>query len=241
MIHYFKKLYKDSITSFHDGLKQCLIENKKMFIVTANPETFITAARDINYETMLCDNNTTVVPDGIGIVKSAHYLGYDVKDRLPGVEIAETLLKYGNELHKSIYLYGSKQEVLDKFIEVLHKDYPSLVIAGMQNGYVEDKDSVFYDIKEKHPDIILVAMGIPTQEKLIYQHINEFDKGIFVGVGGSLDVLSGTKKRAPKIFIDLNIEWMYRILKEPKRMQRFFKNNMKFAWAVYKLKRGKTS
>ena len=86
-------------------------------------------------------------------------------------------------------------------------------------------------LKQK-PDIILVAWGIPAQEKLIYKHLDKFDKGIFVGVGGSFDVISGHKKRAPKIFIKLNLEWLYRIIKEPKRLKRFYDSNVKFLFKV---------
>ena len=77
-------------------------------------------------------------------------------------------------------------------------------------------------------------MIIPAQEKLIYQHLKDFNKGIFVGVGGSFDVLSGTKQRAPQFFIKYNLEWLYRIAKEPKRIKRFYNNNVKF---ILKLKK----
>ncbi|MDD2435922.1 MAG: WecB/TagA/CpsF family glycosyltransferase, partial [Bacilli bacterium] len=103
-----------------------------------------------------------------------------------------------------------------------------LKIGALLNGYSKDKDKDFETIFKTNPDIVLVALGMGNQEKLIYRHLNKFKKGIFVGVGGSLDVLSGTKKRAPKIFIKLNLEWLYRICKEPKRIKRFYQNNIKF-------------
>ena len=80
----------------------------------------------------------------------------------------------------------------------------------------------------------MVALGIPTQEKLIYKHLADFEKGIFIGVGGSFDVLSGTKQRAPEFFIKHNLEWFYRIMKEPSRIKRFYNNNIKF---ILKLKK----
>ena len=113
---------------------------------------------------------------------------------------------------------------------------PKLKIVGATNGYVVDKDGVFKEISKLKPDIVLVALGIPLQEKLIYKHLGKFDKGIFVGVGGSFDVISGHKKRAPKIFIKLNLEWLYRILKEPKRIKRFYDSNIKFMFKVRKYK-----
>ena len=105
-----------------------------------------------------------------------------------------------------------------------------------ENGYEKDKDKVFLDIVSKKPDIVLVALGIPLQEKLIYKYLDKFEKGIFVGVGGSFDVISGHKKRAPKVFIKLNLEWLYRIMKEPSRLKRFYDSNVKFIFKVRKYK-----
>ena len=92
-------------------------------------------------------------------------------------------------------------------------------------------------MKVQAPDIILVALGMPQQELLIYKHIKEFSKGIFIGVGGSFDVISGMKKRAPEFFVKLNLEWLYRIMSEPKRLKRFWDNNIKFLFVVQKEKK----
>ena len=230
----FDKLYSKSEESFYKMLAKNLKENKKMFIVTANPETFMISENDDEMKELLLDKNTILVPDGIGIVKAAIIINYNVTERIAGIDIANKLLELGNKEKKSIYLFGSKQEVIDSMNKVLKEKYPNLVLAGATNGYEKDKDKVFDKIAKTKPDIILVALGIPLQEKLIYKHLNEFDKGIFVGVGGSFDVISGHKKRAPKIFIKLNLEWLYRILKEPKRLKRFYDSNVKFLFKVKK-------
>ena len=144
------------------------------------------------------------------------------------MDIAEKLLEYGSELKKKVFFLGAKQEVIDALLQVVSEKYQNLEVVGAVNGYVPDKDAVFEDIKALQPDIVLVALGIPAQERLIYKHLSAFSKGIFVGVGGSFDVLSGTKSRAPKFFIDHNLEWLYRIMKEPARIKRFYDNNVKF-------------
>ena len=90
------------------------------------------------------------------------------------------------------------------------------------------------DIVKKKPDICMVALGIPYQEKLISKYFDKVNKGIYIGVGGSFDVMSGTKKRAPKIFIKLNLEWLYRIMTEPKRLKRFWNSNVKFMFKIKK-------
>ena len=232
----FDKLYNKSEESFYEILEKNLSQNKKTFIVTANPETFMMSEKDEEMRKLLLDNDTFLVPDGIGIVKAARMINYDVKERITGIDIANELLKLGNKQKKSIYLFGAKQEVIDSMEKVLKESYPNLNLAGMSNGYEKDKDKIFEKIVKTKPDIVLVALGIPLQEKLIYKHLDKFDKGIFVGVGGSFDVISGHKKRAPKIFIKLNLEWLYRILKEPKRLKRFYDSNVKF---IFKVRRQK--
>lgn len=229
---FFEKLYKGSKSEFLKALKANLQNGEKTFIVTANPEAFICAEKDREMSEILTDS-AVVVADGIGIVKGGKMLGIDIAERIPGVEIAEELLKYADKLNKSVYLFGAKPEVVEKLAETVRQKYKGAKIAGYCDGYCENKDARFKEAAALSPDIILVALGIPAQEKLIYRHINEFDKGIFVGVGGSFDVLSGTKERAPEFFVKHNLEWLYRIVKEPKRLKRFYNNNIKFFFKLY--------
>lgn len=230
----FKRLYANSFDNFCELLKDKINSNKKTFIVTANPETFMMSEKDNEIRNMLLDKNVTLVPDGIGVVKAAKMLNINVYERIAGVDIAKFLLEYANEKGLKVYLFGSKQEVIDRMQQIIEKEYCNIKLAGATNGYVNDKDKEFENIRKLNPDIVMVALGIPVQEKLIYNHLNDFKKGIFIGVGGSFDVLSGTKKRAPKLFIKLNLEWLYRIICEPKRLKRFWNNNIKFIIRVRK-------
>lgn len=236
MLELFEKMYKKEEKEFNKIIYNNLKNNKKMFIVTANPETLMMSEKDMELNNLLNDKDTILVPDGIGVVKALKILNYDVKERIAGIDISNTLLEYGDKLKKSIYLFGAKQDVIDSMKDVINNKYSNLELVGSSNGYVSDRDEVFSEIKELKPDIILVALGIPMQEKLIYKHLKDFDKGIFVGVGGSFDVISGHKKRAPKIFIKLNLEWLYRIMCEPKRLKRFYQSNVKFIFKVKKMK-----
>ena len=230
----FDKLYKKGAQSFYEILRDNLKNNMKTFVVTANPETFMISEKNEDVRKMLLDKETVMVPDGIGVLKAGKKIGYNIEERITGIDIANELLKFGNEQKKSIYLFGSKQEVIDSMKIVIKEQYPNLKLVGTSNGYVTDKDKVFDEIVKLEPDIVLVALGIPLQEMLIYKHLNRFKKGIFVGVGGSFDVMSGMKKRAPKIFIKLNLEWLYRIMKEPKRLKRFYDSNVKFLFRIKK-------
>lgn len=231
---FFDKIYKGGAAAFFAQVKENLIKGKKMFIVTANPEAFMLGEREKDMAALLCDEDTTVIADGIGIVKGARMVGVDVAERIPGVELAKKLLEFADESSGSVFLLGAKREVLDALCERIAGDYPNITLCGAVDGYTEDKDAVFEKIKQSSPDIVLVALGMPAQEKLIYRHYNNFKKGIFVGVGGSFDVLSGQKSRAPKFFIKYNLEWFYRIMKEPKRIKRFYDNNIKFILKLMK-------
>ena len=236
MKKYLKRIYAKSQIDYFKELKNSLAKNDKKFIVTVNPESLVMAQNDKELNDMLLDKKTSLVPDGIAIVKACKVLDIKVTERITGVDIAEKLLKLANEQSKSIYLFGAKEEVIEALVAKIKKEYSNINILGYSDGYVNDRDKVFKKIIKLQPDICLVALGIPHQEKLIYKHLDNFDKGIFVGVGGSFDVLSGAKKRAPKLFIKLNLEWFYRIMTEPKRLKRFWNNNIKF---IFKIRREK--
>lgn len=234
MQEYFQKIYQDGFERFTNVLEQKMDREEKTFVITANPETLMIGAETPAFDEILKSEKTVIVPDGIGVVKAANMLKIPVKERVTGVEIVQSLFHMLNDKKRSLYLLGAKKEVLDRLIERIRLDYPEIQLLGSCDGYVKDKDAVFEQMANLKPDVVLVALGIPAQEQLIYKHYDKFDKGIFVGVGGSFDVLSGTKKRAPKIFIKLNLEWLYRIVKEPKRMKRFYVSNVKF---ISKIKR----
>jgi len=192
--------------------------------------------KDAEINSILFNKENLIVPDGIAIVKTANYLGYDIKERITGVDLAEYLLSLANKNKYKVYLFGASSEVMEKLENVIETKYPNIKLVGSTNGYVKDKNAVMEYIKTTKPDIVMLALGIPMQEKLINKHINDFKKGIFIGVGGSFDVLSGSKKRAPKIFIKLNLEWLYRIMCEPKRITRFIKHNLRFVLKIIKEK-----
>lgn len=236
MKEYFSKIYQKGYQSFMVLLEEKVKKNEKTFVITANPETLMIGTENSEFDRVLKSEETIIVPDGIGVVKAANMLNYPVQERVTGVEIVQGLLRILDKEKKKIYLLGAKEEVVNKFVEKIKEEYPNIVVSGFQNGYIPDKDKAFDEMVENKPDVVLVALGIPVQEMLIAKHYERFEKGIFVGVGGSFDVLSGMKKRAPKIFIKLNLEWLYRILKEPYRFKRFYKSNIKFISEIKKMR-----
>lgn len=234
---FFAKLYKGNSDDFYAMLKDGLIQEKKRILVTANAEIFMKGESDPEIVEMMESPETIISPDGEGIVQGAKSLGYSIWGKIAGVDTVAELFKIGNELNLKLYLYGSKQEVLEALVEKLHREYPQLKVVGIKNGYDNLADDVFDDMAKQQPDIALVALGVPRQEKEIWHHFSQFNKGLFIGCGGSLDVLSGMKKRAPKLFVKMKLEWLYRIACEPTRIKRFYDNNVKYLLRLRKLKK----
>ena len=223
-----EKIYNEEENIFYSILEDLLTTNKKKFIITVNPEIIMKSYKNIEIKEMLLNDNNILVPDGISIIKKAKQYNINIKERITGVDISSKALEICNKNKKSIYLFGSKKEVLDKLIININQKYPNINIVGFSDGYVEDKVKVMQEIISLSPDLILIALGVPNQELLINKYIEKAKKGVFIGVGGTFDVLSGCKKRAPKLFIKLNLEWMYRIICEPTRLKRFIQNNIVF-------------
>lgn len=230
---YFEKLYRKSSREYYIQLSKYLDNNIKKFIITANPETIKIAGYDKLLERELLNSENDILPDGIAVVKACKHYKIDIKERITGYDTAINLLELANQKKKSVYFFGAEEVVLTSLKKAVKEKYPCIKILGATNGYIDNIDEEFERIIKLNPDICLVALGIPMQEHLIANHIKNAKKGIFIGVGGTFDVLSGVKKRAPKILIKLNLEWLYRILKEPKRLKRFYNNNIKFILDVY--------
>lgn len=237
MEKYFEKIYKGNLDEFLKLLEEKMKNGEKTFIVTANPETLMIGEKNSEFKKVLMSEHTIITADGIGVVKGMQKLGYQIKERVTGVDIVKKLLVSANKERKSLYLFGAKQEVVRTFAEKINQKYSDIQLLGYTDGYASDKNKVFEKIKKLSPDIVLVALGIPAQELLIERHYEDFNKGIFIGIGGAFDVLSGMKKRAPKFFVKCNLEWLYRICSEPKRFKRFYQSNIQYLRIIKKMQK----
>lgn len=228
---YLKRVYGGTAESYFERAEKAMLKGERLFTVTANPEIIMHADRDPKIRTLLLSQQAEVIPDGISVVKAMKTLGLPASERITGVDLAAHLLKAAGENGKSVYLLGAKEEVVSALAGKLQSEYPDMTV-NYHNGYDGDKDEIFDGIAALSPDLVLVGLGVPAQELLIYRHLPKFTKGALIGVGGSFDVLSGSKKRAPALFVKTNTEWLYRIAKEPQRLGRFWNNNVKFLQKV---------
>jgi len=204
--------------AFLTAVESRINHRQNTFIVTANPEIVMYARDDPSYQRIL-KNADYITPDGIGILKGAAILGTPMTERITGYDTMLALLEWGNQQRKTVYLVGAKPEVIKDVKKVVANRYPGLKVAGAHDGYFTDFSPIAQDIAAKQPDMVFLAVGFPKQEQLIAAHRHQND-GLWMGIGGSFDVLSGHTKRAPKFFQNHHLEWFYRLLSEPTRLKR---------------------
>ena len=174
-----------------------------------------------------------VIPDGIGVQLGLRICGHKVK-RIAGIEFAHRMLEEAEKNRQSVALIGAKPDVIEKAKENIQKEFPNLYITYVQDGYFADTERVLNEIKIRQPRLVLCAMGSPKQEQFITEAKKLLPESLFIGVGGSFDVWSGTVKRAPVIYQKLCLEWLYRTIKEPQRFKRIFPTLPLFVLRVLK-------
>lgn len=194
-------------------------QKQNTFIVTANPEIAVYAYDHPQFHKLISMADY-ITPDGIGIIKASQIIKKPLQERITGFDTLINLLDLANHHELKIYLLGAKAEVIQKTVVNIQKKYPHLEIVGAHNGYFTNEEKISAEIKKTQPDIIAIALGYPKQEQFIARN-RHLTSAIWIGVGGSFDVLSGLVKRAPKVFQNLNLEWLYRFLSHPSRLKRF--------------------
>mgnify|MGYP005775536121 FL=1 len=189
-------------------------------VVTINPEMISNAVKDPDFADII-NNADLVIPDGIGVEIGLKILGYNVK-RIAGIEFSHRMIEECAKNNQSVALIGAKPEIVKKAKENLVKEFPSLYITYIHDGYFNEDDSILAELKIRQPRLVLCALGSPKQEEFILKAKSILPEALFVGVGGSFDVWSGEVKRAPEIYQKLGLEWLYRTIMEPKRFKRIF-------------------
>ena len=215
----------DDIAIGQAVLRACeiLAENEKTYVVTPNPE-IVSMARKDEALSLAVNNAGLVLPDGIGIILGARMLGTPLTGgRVPGIDFASSLLSEMAQSSRSVFLLGAKQGIAEQAGENLKEKFPGLVIAGSEDGYFTEDKPVIEKINSAQPDVLFVCLGSPRQELWMAEHIGHLQVKLCVGLGGSLDVFAGRVKRAHAFFRKLGIEWLYRLISDPRRIKRMIK------------------
>ena len=204
-----------------DRLEKFFEERKPVIIATANAEMLMRATYDEELKNIL-NAAKLVVPDGAGTVWAAHHLGHDMPERVAGYDLAQELMKSAPSKNRRIYFFGSAPGVADKAKLKAEELYPGIQIVGTRNGFFTETDEpqIISDIKAAQPDLLLVALGVPKQEKWLAKYKDELNVPVSIGVGGTFDVMAGVMKRAPKWMQRAKLEWLFRAMLQPKRAGR---------------------
>ncbi len=204
-----------------ERLLSFLSGTKKHMVFTPNPEMVMAALKDAELFQILKDASL-VMPDGIGVVLASRFYGNKIKERVAGCDIVPMVFDRIKDTDKTVYFFGGGKGVAAAAKVEMCKKYKNLKIVGVSDGYfdAEREKIIIEEINRLKPDLLLVGLGVPKQEKWIAKHIQQLNVKVCIGVGGSFDVFSGQTKRAPKAFRQLGLEWFYRLLTQPTRLMR---------------------
>lgn len=192
------------------------------YVVTPNPE-IVEVCRENPAARDAVNGADLVLPDGIGVIKGAAMLGTPLKEKTPGVEFAAGLMGKMAQQGKSLYLLGAKPGVAELAGRRLVQRYPGLRIAGTHDGYFKEDGPVVEAIRQSGADVVFVCLGAPKQELWMAKNGPATGAHLLCGLGGSLDVFAGVVERAPKFWCDHGLEWLHRLIKEPRRIGRMMK------------------
>jgi N-acetylglucosaminyldiphosphoundecaprenol N-acetyl-beta-D-mannosaminyltransferase len=192
-------------------------------VVTLNAEMTMQAQRNETLAEVI-RGAELVIPDGAGIVLYLKLMLRQKVQRIPGIELAEDLLRSLGTKHtdKQVFFYGGAVGVAAKAAEIWQQEVPGLNIIGTYSGYHSppEAEALRQTLSELQPDVIFVGLGVPRQELWIYENRHLCPQAIWIGVGGSFDIWSGQKNRAPQWLAKNNLEWLYRLYQEPWRWRR---------------------
>lgn len=198
-------------------------------IYTPNTEIIMAAKDDENLKKLL-NKGDLVTPDGIGLVYGARIKKRPLQERVTGFDMSIKMLEIANKNNYSLYLLGGKEGIARDAAENIKKDYPNIRIAGYHHGYFkgshtgninsEEEIKIINEINSNNADIIFVGLGFPKQEIWIDLNKDKIKSKVIIGNGGVMDILSGNAKRAPDIYQNLGLEWLYRLVKNPSRIKR---------------------
>lgn len=205
-----------------DRIETFLTCNRLHTIFAVNPEkNFSVPKNKILFNQF--KKSDLLLPDGIGIVLAAKIIHGVRINRIPGVDFMMEICKIAEKNHKSIYIYGAAEEVNYNAEKKLKKLFPNLKVGGRTNGFIKEREmeNLIREINNSSAEILFVALGSPAQELWIAKYGKQLiNIKICQGIGGSLDALVGQVKRAPEIWKKLSIEWLYRLISQPKRINR---------------------
>ena len=190
-------------------------------VVTADASMLVLAQEDPALHAIVSGADL-VTPDSVGVLWASSQTGPPLQERVSGVEIVEQLCRRSAEAGYRLFFLGAGPGVAAQAAEKMRAKYPGAQIVGTRDGFFrpEATDALVAEIRESQADAVFVAMGIPKQEKWIAAHRDRLGASVLIGVGGTFDVLSGNVKRAPKVMQKARLEWLWRVVSNPRKISK---------------------
>jgi N-acetylglucosaminyldiphosphoundecaprenol N-acetyl-beta-D-mannosaminyltransferase len=214
--------------------REAVRAGRRLRVVTANPEIICRAAADPGLRAAIAAADL-VTPDGVGVLWAARRLGQPLRERVTGIDLAQALLAAGEPLGWRVFFLGGRPGVAAEAAARQSACYPGLVFAHAHGYFRPAEEAALTErIRSFRPQLLLAGLGAPRQEIWLGEHADV--AAVTVGVGGTLDVLAGRKKRAPAWVRRMGWEWLYRLAREPGRLRRQWVLPL-FVWRVLRQKR----
>lgn len=206
----------NTVSEAKSFIKETINTENGGYSVAINAEKIMMYSKDINFREII-DHSILPIPDGSGAIIGLKIL-YNINSIK--LDLPKTIFECANESKFSLFLLGATEKVNLCAENSLNQKYPNIKVVGRQNGYFDDELVVFKKIKKLNPQIVMIAMGSPKQEKLAARLHKLIPSALLIGCGGALNILTGEVKRAPVFYQENHLEWFYRLLKEPSRFKR---------------------
>jgi N-acetylglucosaminyldiphosphoundecaprenol N-acetyl-beta-D-mannosaminyltransferase len=245
-----KKVYFDDLAINNLNLKTVVSAFKNLVLqkskkprwaVCLNTHNINLSYEDKEYR-LFIKKADLVIPDGWGVVWAGKILGYRLQERTTTADYFDQFCQMLSNNKLSVYFLGSKETVIKKAVAVLKKQFPKLKILGFHSGYFREKQEkkIIDTINRLKPDFLLLGMGTPKQEKWLWRYQDKLKVKVGWGVGAIFDYLVGAKKRCPVWLGRLGLEWLFRLLCEPRRLwRRYILGSFKFITLCLKIYRKK--
>ncbi len=209
-------------------IDQAIQNNRQILHTAINAGKIVMMQQDKD----LCTSTTKadlINADGQAIVWASRLLGKPLPERVSGIDLMDKLVQLANEKDYMIYFLGAKEEVVEKVVSHYKQKFGDKIIAGYRNGYFSNASVVMNEINSSGAKILFVGISSPKKELFLFENRDQLAPNLLMGVGGSFDVISGAIKRAPFWMQNNGLEWLYRVIQEPRRMwRRYLIGNIKF-------------
>ncbi|MFN4032221.1 MAG: WecB/TagA/CpsF family glycosyltransferase [Fimbriimonadales bacterium] len=220
-----------------ERIERLIHRREPSLVITADANAILLALEDMEFRALF-ERASLITADGAGLLWAGRRLGQPFPERVSGVDLVAQLTRLSRQKGYRLYFLGAAPSVAERAAQNLLAKYPNAQIVGVQHGYFQptDEPAIVAQIAAARPDVLLIGMGMPRQEKWAWAHRDALGVPVMIGVGGSFDVYAGVVRRAPRWMQRTGCEWLWRLIQDPRKIRKV-RNLPRFAWQVWRAAR----